>query len=110
MGEEKALVLNLEGILSFIFDNDVEKNGESEISEVYVMDEDTKNMSLSTKQMRELKSNEFTPNQTIRYDMMKMFLERLLNVEDEEITVGNSLIINTMIHEGLLLEVKNEDL
>jgi hypothetical protein len=108
MGEEKhTFVLNLNEIVNFIFNDDNEKNTDSEITELYVMDEDEKNMTLSTKQLREVKSNEMTSRQTMRYDLVRMFLDKIINIDDE-ITFGQSIILNTMITENLISEINEE--
>ena len=73
---------------------------------LYVMDEDNKNMQLSSKQLREVKGNDITPQQSIRYELVKMMLDNILMIDDEDMTFGNSVIINTMLSEGLITEVK----
>lgn len=108
--ESRAFILNMENIINFVFDGDNGKNGDTEITELYVMNEETKNMSLSTKQMREMKSDEMTTYQTIRYDMMKMLMERLFSIENEELTLGETVVINTMMSEGLITEIKESDM
>ena len=107
--ENRAYVLNLENIMDFVFDEG-ERNGDSEITELYVMDEDTKNLSLSTKQMREIKSGDMSNYQTIRYDMVKMLLDRLFDIENEELTLGETIVVNTMLTQGLITEIKENDL
>lgn len=108
--EMRAYVLNLENIINFIFDSGNEDGNDSEITELYVMDDDTKSMTLSTKQMREIKSKEITTNQTVRYDMVKMLLDRLMDIENEELTLGETIVINTLLTEGLISEIKESDL
>ena len=71
------------------------------------MDDDNKNMSLSTKQLREVKSNEMTSRQTMRYDLVRMFLDKIINIDDE-ITFGQTIILNTMIAENLISEINEE--
>lgn len=104
--EGRVLVLNLEGIVDFVFNSELEDRGDSEITELYVMDEDNKNMQLSSKQLREVKGNDITPQQSIRYELVKMMLDNILMIDDEDMTFGNSVIINTMLSEGLITEVK----
>lgn len=108
--EMRAYVLNLENVINFIFDSGNEDGNDSEITELYVMDEETKSMALSTKQMREIKSKEITTNQTVRYDMVKMLLDRLMDIENEELTLGETIVINTLLTEGLISEIKESDL
>ena len=111
MGEEmSAYVLNMENIVEFVFERGNESDSNSEITELYVMDEDTKSMSLSTKEMREVKSKEITSTQSIRYDMVKMLLDRLMDIDDGELTFGETVVVNTLLTEGLISEIKESDL
>lgn len=107
--ENRAYVLNLENIFDFVFEEG-SRNCDSEITELYVMDEETKNLSLSTKQMREIKSDEMSNYQTIRYDMIKMLLDRLFEIENEELTLGETIVVNTMLTQGLITEIKENDM
>lgn len=107
--DNRAYVLNLENIINFIFEDD-ERNSDSEITEMYVMDEDSKNLSLSTKQMREVKSSDVSNYQTIRYDIMKMLMDRLFDIENEELTFGETVVVNTMLTEGFITEIKENDM
>ena len=107
--DNRAYILNLENIVNFVFEND-ERNGDSEITELYVMDEKTKNMSLSSKQMREVKSGDASNYQTIRYDMIKMLMDRLFDIENEELTFGETVVVNTMLTQGLITEIKENEL
>jgi hypothetical protein len=107
--DNRAYILNLENVINFIFDGE-ERNSDSEITEMYVMDEGSKNLSLSTKQMREVKSGDVSNYQTIRYDIMKMLMDRLFDIENEELTFGETVVVNTMLTEGLITEIKENDM
>lgn len=104
--EINGVVLNLNNIIDFIFNSDNEKCGDSEITELYSYDGDSDKLSLTTKQLRELKSHDFTPHQSIRYDLVRIFIDKLLDLEDEEITFGQAIVINTMLKENLISEIK----
>lgn len=108
--EEGVFVFNLEAIINFVLDCDEEKNNDSEITEIYVVDEETKNVSLTTKQLRELKNNDLTPQQTIRYDIIKKFLDTLIDIDDENLTFGETIVINTMMTQGLINTIKEGDI
>lgn len=103
--EEKNYVLDLERIFQFVFDSDNDKNVDSELTELYVMDDETNNLSLSSKQVREIKSNEINNKQTIRYDMVKFLLTSLISMSEEEVTFGETIMLNTMFREGIIKEV-----
>ncbi len=107
--DNRAYILNLENVINFIFDGE-ERNSDSEITEMYVMDEGSKNLSLSSKQMREVKSGDVSNYQTIRYDIMKMLMDRLFDIENEELTFGETVVVNTMLTEGLITEIKENDM
>lgn len=107
--DNRAYILNLENIIDFVFGDD-ERNSDSEITELYVMDEGTKNMTLSTKQMREMKNGDASNYQTIRYDIVKMLMDRLFDIENEELTFGETVVVNTMLTQGMITEIKENDL
>lgn len=104
-GEERAYFLNMESIFNYILDDEV-KDSESEITELYVMNDETKNMSLKQKQLREVKSGDLTTSQSCRYEMVKLLLDKLLDIENEELTFGQTVIVNTLLTEGLITEIK----
>lgn len=102
--KECAYFLNLDNIFNYIFDNGTVEKNDSEITELYVMDESTKKMTLSTKEMHEVKSNGLTTNQTIRFELVKMLLERLLDMENSDMTLGDTIVVNTLLLEDLITE------
>ena len=101
-------VFNIENIMNFIFERNLNRNSDSEITEVYVADDDTKELMLSTKQLREVKGTDFLPTQTVKYDLFKSFLEVLIDMENkgEITTLGEKIVFNTMVNEGLITQVK----
>ena len=101
----KKYILNIENVMNFIFDSD-KRDSDSEITEVYVSDDDTKELMLSTKQLREVKGGDNSPKFTIRYDMLKTFIDMISDMGlDGTSTFGENLIYNTMINEGLITEI-----
>jgi hypothetical protein len=60
--------------------------------------------------MREVKSGDVSNYQTIRYDIMKMLMDRLFDIENEELTFGETVVVNTMLTEGLITEIKENDM
>lgn len=110
--EEKSYIVDLERIFQFVFESDGDKNVDSELTELYVMDDETNNLSLSSKQVREMKSSEINNKQTIRYDMVKFLLTSLLSMNEDEVTFGETIMLNTMFREGIIKEViedKNDE-
>ena len=101
----KKYILNIENIMDFIFDSD-KRDSDSEITEVYVSDDDTKELMLSTKQLREVKGGDNSPKFTIRYDMLKTFLDLISDMDvNGAASFGENLIYNTMINEGFITEI-----
>lgn len=106
MGNNGKYVLDMENILKFIFESDIKRDMDSEITEVYVTDEETHELTLTTKQLRELKGGDNTSKSTIRYDMVKMFIDMISDLDTSGVnSFGESLIYNTMINEGLIKEL-----
>lgn len=103
---EGNYILDLENIIKFCFDND-DKTSDSEITEVYVTDENSKNLTLTSKQLREVKSGDVSSRQTVKYDLIKTFISDLMDMDDSNLTFGDSVIVNTMLSEGLLKQVND---
>lgn len=108
MSKRTSYILDLDNIMKFIFESDAERDMDSEITEVYVIDEETNELTLASKQLRELKGGDNTSKFTIRYDMIKMFIDMISSLEmnDEVNSFGETLIFNTMINEGLIKEIE----
>ena len=96
-------------ICDFVFGNPNDRTNEVEITEHYVYDKDANKMIPNTKDVKEVKFNDYTGQNTIRYDMVKMFIDILDSIEDmNAITLGQSLTVNTMEAYGLIREANNE--
>ena len=107
MGKKISYVLDMDNVMKFIFDLNSQRDMDSEITEVYMVDEETNELSLTTKQLRELKGGDNTSKSTIRYDMIKMFIDIISDLDMSGAnSFGESLIFNTMINEGLIKEVE----
>lgn len=87
----------------------------TEITEAYEKSGFGENLSPATKAIREIKTTGNTQNDTMRYDLMKMFLGVLLGKDgymfgnlDEELKYSLALNIsfNTLKKYGILKEVK----
>lgn len=105
------LVLDLNEIKEFVFEENTktEKTHDNEITETYGLNEDGK-QELLTRVIHEVKGSDFSEKETIRYDMVKTFIGMLDNVElDTNITpmsLGQRMVLNTMINYGLIKEIK----
>lgn len=109
MANRVKYVLDLDNIMKFVFESDVNRDSESEITEMYLLDENTNDMVLNTKQLREVKGGDTTSKSTMRYDMIKMFIDTLLDLdvgENSQWSFGEALIFNTMAENELIKEIK----
>ena len=107
-------VLNLEKIMEFVFANSSFRNTDSEITESY-NNTPEEGLSLVNKIIREVKQKgDNSTEATIRYDLIKLFITSLLEMpmgEEDEMftTIGDTLIVNTMLNENFLSVIKLED-
>jgi hypothetical protein len=101
------LIYDLDGIKDFIFGDDDGRSSDVEITETQTRNDKGK-LETETRVTREVKSTD-TNRQTIRYDMIKMFMDVLDNVElDQEIaplSLGQKMVLNTMGSYGLIKEI-----
>lgn len=102
-------IFDINKITEFVFGNPNDKTNEVEITEQYVYDKDSKSMIPNTREVKEVKVNDYTGQNTIRYDMVKMFIDILDSIEDEKImTMGQNITLNTMKAYELIKDVNEE--
>lgn len=103
------LIYDLDGIKDFIFGNEDGRSSDVEITETQVRNSKTGKLETETRVTREVKSTD-SNRQTIRYDMIKMFMDILDNVEiDQEIaplSLGQKMVLNTMGSYGLIKQIE----
>ena len=101
------LIYDLDAINDFIFGNGESRSSDVEITETQVRNEQGQ-LEAQTKVTREVKSTD-TNKQTMRYDLIKMFMDVLDNVEiDQElapVSLGQKMVLNTMGSYGLIKEI-----
>lgn len=98
---------DLKKIMEFLFNDDGKRNNESEIVETYVSDESNGELILANKQLREVKSGDNSNKSTIKYDLIKFFMEQLNNIyynKDATYSIGDDLTFNTMLTNGFISE------
>jgi hypothetical protein len=86
-----------------------DQNGkETEVTEAYETDDDN-NLSLSSKIVRDIKSTGNPQNDMIIYDVVKLFIIRLIDntqIEREfDMDFSTALAINTLLKWGMLIEL-----
>lgn len=103
-------IFDLDNITNFVFGNPNDKTNEVEITEHYVYDKDTKTMLPNTREVKEVKVNDYTGQNTIRYDMLKMFIDILDSIEDPKVmTMGQNITLNTMKAYELIKDINEND-
>lgn len=106
----KRFAFNIEKIKDICFISASQKSGEREITEVYG-GEDRDDMEITSKIIREIKSQGDNQTDMIMYDLVKLFIVRLLENgevvrDDFPMDFSTSLALNTMIRWNLLIEVE----
>jgi len=108
--KQNTFIFDINKITDFVFGNPNERTNDVEITENYVFDKDLDKMIPSTKEVKEVKVNDYTGQNTIRYDLVKTFIDILDAVEDPNImSLGQSITYNTMQAYELIKDIKNTD-
>jgi hypothetical protein len=103
-------IFDLDNITNFVFGNPNDKTNEVEITEHYIYDKETKTMLPNTREVKEVKVNDYTGQNTIRYDMLKMFIDILDSIEDPKVmTMGQNITLNTMKAYELIKDINEND-
>lgn len=103
-------IFDLDNITSFVFGNPNDKTNEVEITEHYTYDKDTKTMLPNTREVKEVKVNDYTGQNTIRYDMIKMFIDILDSIEDPKVmSMGQNITLNTLKAYELIRDINEND-
>jgi hypothetical protein len=64
----------------------------------------------NTREVKEVKVNDYTGQNTIRYDMLKMFIDILDSIEDPKVmTMGQNITLNTMKAYELIKDINEND-
>ena len=108
--KNNTFIFDINKITDFVFGNPNDRMNDVEITENYVYDEEKDKMIPSTKEVKEVKVNDYTGQNTIRYDLVKTFIDILDSVEDPKImSLGQSITFNTMQAYELIKDIKNND-
>ena len=79
-----------------------------EITEHYTYDKESKTMLPNTREVKEVKVNDYTGQNTIRYDMIKMFIDILDNIEDPKVmSMAQNITVNTMKAYELIKDIND---
>ena len=100
---------DLDALMNFVFVDDGMRTNDVEITTTQGKNEATGDMEIKSKIIREVKANN-NNKQAFRYDMLKMFMETLDNVEVENevvpLSLGQQVILNTMGAYGLIKQIE----
>lgn len=108
--KKNTFIFDINKITDFVFGNPNERTNDVEITENYVFDKELDKMIPNTKEVKEVKVNDYTGQNTIRYDLVKTFIDILDAVEDPNImSLGQSITYNTMQAYELIKDIKNTD-
>lgn len=106
----KDLVFDINSITDFVFGNPNDRTSEVEIIESYDYDKDEKKMIPSTRQVKEVKVNDYTGQNSLRYDIIKSLMDKLDTVEDlDTMTLGETIALNTMEHNGFIIDITENE-
>ena len=108
--KNNTFIFDINKICDFVFGDSNERTSDVEITENYIFDDENEKMIPATKEVKEVKVNDYTAQNTIRYDLIKSFIEILDDVEDEKImSLGQEITFNTMQAYELIKNIKNEE-
>jgi hypothetical protein len=103
------LIFDINKISEFVFGDPNKRNSEVEITEHFVYDKEQDKMIPNTREVKEVKVTDFTGQNTIKYDMIKMFIDILDSIEDLKVmTLGQSVTLNTLEAYELIKDPKQD--
>lgn len=101
------IVYDLKKITDFIFENQNSRTNDVEITDTLEYDKEKNKMVPKTKEIKEVKVNDDMSQTTIRYDLIKSFIDTLDMSEDmDAMSVGQSITLNTLQSYGMIKEIK----
>lgn len=104
--KENNFIFDINKITDFVFENPNDRTSDVEIKENFVYNDGM--MLPTTKEVKEVKVNDYTSQNAIRYDLVKTFIEILDAVEDTKImSLGQTITYNTMQAYELIKDIKN---
>ncbi len=105
---QNTFIFDIDKITDFIFDVPSDRTSNVEIAENYIYDGNSDKMVPNTKEVREVKINDDTNQNTIRYNLFKTFVDILDTIEDLKVmTALQEITYNTMQAYGFIKDVKS---
>lgn len=99
-------ILDLEKITEFIFEPSNEIASDSEITELYMVNDMENELELNSKQLREVKSNNDSNRYGVRYDLIKGMIDVMLMIDPEDVTFGEAVVMNTLLTNEMIKEIE----
>jgi hypothetical protein len=107
---ETNLIFDINKISEFVFGDADKRTSEVEITENFIYDKDENKMIPNTREVKEVKVKDDVGKFSIRYDMIKMFIDIMDSVEDlSNLTLGQEVTVNTMEAYELIKELKQDN-
>ena len=98
------LYYDLNAIKDFVFEEEA-RNNDVEVTETLGMNDEHK-LETINKVIREVKTSDFSNKQTIRYDILKSFIDSLsdvdIDIDEAPMSFGQRTILNTLINFGII--------
>jgi hypothetical protein len=107
---DTSLIFDINKISEFVFGDPNKRNSEVEITENFIYDKDENKMIPNTREVKEVKVTDFTGQNTIKYDMIKMFIDILDSIEDlKAMSLGQSITLNTLESYEFIKDIKQDN-
>jgi hypothetical protein len=107
---ETSLIFDINKINELVFGDPNKRNSEVEITENYVYDKDSDKMIPNTREVKEVKVTDFSGQNTIKYDMTKMFIDILDSIEDlKTMSLGQCITLNTLESYEIIKDLKQDN-
>ena len=107
---ETNLIFDINKISEFVFGDADKRTSEVEITENFIYDKNEDKMIPNTKEVKEVKVKDDVSQFTIRYDLIKMFIDIMDSVDDlTAISLGQEVTLNTMEAYELIKELKQNN-
>jgi phosphoglucomutase len=107
---ETNLIFDINKISEFVFGDADKRTSEVEITENFIYDKKEDKMIPNTKEVKEVKVKDDVSQFTIRYDLIKMFIDIMDSIDDlSAISLGQEITVNTMEAYELIKELKQNN-
>ena len=104
------LIFDINKISEFVFGDSEKRNSEVEITENFIYDKDQDKMIPNTREVKEVKIKDDVGKFSIRYDLIKMFIDIMDSIDDlSAVSLGQEVTLNTMEAYELIKDLKQNN-